>query len=106
LGLGYREPTGAFGGELIFSYNAQKEFNETTGVCSAACFRPDESLIVDATAYVRIAENFKLRAGIFNITDKKYWVWSSVRGLEATSPIIDAFTQPGRNASVSLSISF
>lgn len=106
LGLGYREPTGSFGGEMILSYNARKEFNETTGVCSAACFRPDESLIVDATAFVRIARNFKLRAGIFNITDKKYWVWSSVRGLAATSPIIDAFTQPGRNASVSLSISF
>ena len=106
LGVGYREPSGAFGGELIVSYNARKEANETVGVCSAACFRPQESAILDATAFVRITEYAKIRAGIFNITNQKYALWSDVRGLAATSPITDAFTQPGRNASVSLSLSF
>ena len=106
LGVGYREPSGAFGGELIVSYNARKEANETVGVCSAACFRPQESAILDATAFVRITEYAKIRAGIFNITNQKYALWSDVRGLAATSPITDTFTQPGRNASVSLSLSF
>ncbi|WP_417612713.1 TonB-dependent hemoglobin/transferrin/lactoferrin family receptor [Parasphingorhabdus sp.] len=106
LGVGYREPSGAFGGELIVSYNARKEANETVGVCSAACFRPQESTILDATTFVRITEYAKIRAGIFNITNQKYALWSDVRGLAATSPITDAFTQPGRNASVSLSLSF
>ncbi|MEO9599486.1 TonB-dependent hemoglobin/transferrin/lactoferrin family receptor [Parasphingorhabdus sp.] len=106
LGLGYREPTGAFGGEVVLSYNAQKEANETVGVCSADCFRPQESAIIDATAFFRVTDNFKIRAGIFNITNKKYWLWSSVRGVAETSNITDAFTQPGRNASVSLSVSF
>lgn len=106
VGLGYREPSGAFGGEVILSYNAQKEFNETVGVCSATCFRPKESAILDATAFVRITENAKIRAGIFNITDQKYALWSDVRGLAATSDILDAFTQPGRNASISISLSF
>ncbi|MFK7841900.1 MAG: TonB-dependent hemoglobin/transferrin/lactoferrin family receptor [Sphingorhabdus sp.] len=106
LGVGYREPTGAFGGEVILSYNARKEANETLGVCTAACFRPQESAIIDATAFVRVTEYAKIRAGIFNITNKKYALWSDVRGLAATSTITDAFTQPGRNASVSLSLSF
>lgn len=106
LGVGYREPGGAFGGEMIVSYNARKEANESTGVCSAACFRPQESAIIDATAFVRITEYAKIRAGIFNITDQKYALWSDVRGLAATSDITDAFTQPGRNASISLSLSF
>ncbi len=106
LGLGYRDPSGAFGGEVIVSYNARKEANETVGVCTAACFRPQESAIIDATAFFRITDNFKIRAGMFNITDKKYSLWSSVRGLAATSTITDAFTQPGRNFSVSLSASF
>ncbi len=106
LGLGYREPGGAFGGEMIVSYNARKEANETTGVCSSACFRPQESAIIDATAFVRITEYAKIRAGIFNITNQKYALWSDVRGLAATSTITDAFTQPGRNASISLSLSF
>jgi hemoglobin/transferrin/lactoferrin receptor protein len=106
LGVGYRDPTGAFGGELIVSYNARKEANETIGVCNAACFRPQESAIIDATAFVRITDSLKLRAGLFNITNKKYALWSNVRGLEATSTITDAFTQPGRNASISISASF
>ncbi|MEM8918675.1 MAG: TonB-dependent hemoglobin/transferrin/lactoferrin family receptor [Pseudomonadota bacterium] len=106
LGVGYRDPDGRFGGELIASYNARKEANETIGVCTDACFRPGESLILDATAYFKVTDNFKLRAGIFNITDKKYALWSTVRGLAETSGITDAFTQPGRNFSVSLSASF
>lgn len=106
LGVGYRDPAGAFGGEVIVSYNARKEANETEGVCDGACFRPEESAIIDATAFFRISNNLKLRAGIFNITDKKYALWSDVRGLAATSTITDAFTQPGRNASISLSASF
>ncbi|GAB5487102.1 MAG: TonB-dependent hemoglobin/transferrin/lactoferrin family receptor [Parasphingorhabdus sp.] len=106
FGVGYRDPGGVFGGEIIASYNARKEANETIGVCNADCFRPNESLIFDATAFFRITDNFKIRAGIFNITDKKYALWSNVRGLAATSNITDAFTQPGRNASISLSASF
>ena len=106
LGVGYRQPSGAFGGEMIVSYNARKEANETTGVCSAVCFRPQESAIIDATAFVRIAEYAKIRAGLFNITNQKYALWSDVRGLAASSNITGAFTQPGRNASISLSLSF
>tara|TARA_R110002033_G_scaffold25634_2_gene59010 strand:- start:10291 stop:12537 length:2247 start_codon:yes stop_codon:yes gene_type:complete len=106
LGLGYHDPAGAFGGEVIVSYNARKEANETIGVCTTACFRPQESAIIDATAFVRLTDNLKIRAGIFNITDRKYALWSNVRGLEAGSAITDAFTQPGRNASVSLSVTF
>lgn len=102
FGLGYRDPAGKFGGELISTYNARKPASETVG----ARFRPNEFVIFDATAFVRLADNFTLRAGIFNITDKKYAYWSNVRGLAETSTITDAFTQPGRNASVSLSFQF
>ncbi len=116
LGVGYRDPDGVFGGELIASYNARKEANETVGVCTDACFRPQESAIIDATAFYRVTENLKIRAGIFNITNKKYSLWSDVRGLRENAPPnfagiptqapLDAFTQPGRNASVSISLSF
>ncbi|MBU3599740.1 TonB-dependent hemoglobin/transferrin/lactoferrin family receptor [Polynucleobacter sp. 30F-ANTBAC] len=39
-------------------------------------------------------------AGINNLFDKKYWRWSDVRGLEAASPVIDAYSAPGRNISL------
>jgi len=106
FGMGYRDPDGNFGGELIASYNARKPARETVGVCNAACFRPEESVILDATAFVRITDHFKIRAGIFNITNRKYTLWSNVRGLAATSTLTDGFTPPGRNASISISASF
>ncbi len=106
IGLGYRDPDNIFGGELIATYNARKPGRETAGVCNGTCFRPEEFLILDATAFYQIGERLTLRAGIFNITDETYAYWSDVRGLTTTSTITDAFTQPGRNASVSLSFQF
>jgi hemoglobin/transferrin/lactoferrin receptor protein len=106
LGVGYRDPDNRFGGELITSYNGRKSLGETAGVCTATCFRPETSIIFDATAFFRIAEHFTLRAGIFNITDKSYAYWSDVRGLNDTSAVTDAYTRPGRNVSVSISASF
>ncbi|MEO0441592.1 MAG: TonB-dependent hemoglobin/transferrin/lactoferrin family receptor [Pseudomonadota bacterium] len=106
LGIGYRDPGNQFGGEVIATYNARKEANETTGVCNGTCFRPDEFVILDATAFYRINDNFTVRAGLFNITNETYAYWNDVRGLTDTSTITEAFTQPGRNFSVSLSASF
>ncbi|PTS79780.1 hypothetical protein DBR17_11515, partial [Sphingomonas sp. HMWF008] len=55
-----------------------------------------------------------VRAGIFNLTDATYAWWSDVRGLAVPRPLPAgaadtppaAFTQPGRNASVSISYRF
>ena len=106
MGLGYRQPEGRFGAELILTHHARKELDETTGGCATECYRPGSFSILDATAFVAITEALKLRAGIFNITDETYAYWSDVRGLSATSTVTDAYTRPGRNASVSLSFQF
>jgi len=106
IGLGYREREGRFGGQVIMTHSAQKELSRTTGLCTGECFRPDGFTILDATAFFKVIDGLTLRAGIFNILDKKYAWWSDVRGLSATSAVTDAYTQPGRNASVSLSYRF
>ncbi len=106
FGIGYRDPDRRFGGELIVTYNARKEANETVGVCDGTCFRPSEFAIIDATAFYRFNDTFTLRAGLFNIADETYAYWNDVRGLTDTSDITEAFTQPGRNFSVSLSATF
>lgn len=105
-GVGYRDPAGRFGGQIIATHSAQKELSRTTGVCSPSCFRPGAFTILDMTAFARLTEGLTLRAGIFNIFDRKYAWWSDVRGLASTSTVTDAYTQPGRNASVSLSFRF
>ena len=83
------------------------ELGAPTTVCSGStCFRPEAFTILDATAYLRIIDGLTLRGGVFNILDKKYSWWSDVRGLASNSTVTDAYTQPGRNASVSLSYRF
>jgi len=47
-----------------------------------------------------------VRGGVFNLTDRKYWLWQDIRGLAASSTVRDAYTQPGRNGSVSISYRF
>ena len=101
LGVGYREPQGRFGGALIATHHARKPLDETDGG-----YRPDAFTILDATAFFAVTDALKLRAGIFNIFDEKYAYWQDVRGLSATSTTTDAYTRPGRNASVSLSFQF
>ena len=101
LGIGYRESQGRFGGELIATHHARKSLDETDGG-----YRPDAFTILDATAFFAVTDALKLRAGIFNIFDEKYAYWQDVRGLSATSTTTDAYTRPGRNASVSLSFQF
>ncbi|MDR6832481.1 MULTISPECIES: TonB-dependent hemoglobin/transferrin/lactoferrin family receptor [unclassified Sphingopyxis] len=113
-GVGYREAQGRFGGQIIMTHAARKEASRANGLCTPECFRPDGFTILDATAFARITDGLTLRAGVFNILDKKYSWWSDVRGLAmggtATAPTVpasaDAYTQPGRNASVSLSFRF
>ncbi|OHD05255.1 MAG: TonB-dependent receptor [Sphingopyxis sp. RIFCSPHIGHO2_12_FULL_65_19] len=100
-GVGYRAPDGRFGGQLVMTHAARKEASRTT-----SGYRPDSFTILDATAFVRVLDALTLRAGVFNILDKKYSWWSDARGLAATSTVTDAYTQPGRNASVSLSFRF
>lgn len=115
IGLGYRAPDGRFGADLTATHSAQKELSATTGVCNGTpCYRPDGFTILDATAFFRIADGLTLRAGVFNIFDRKYAWWNDVRGLGLTSttngqtvPIsADSYTQPGRNGSVSISYRF
>lgn len=118
VGLGYVDPGNRFGGQLTATHSAQKEASRTTSVCTPACFRPGDFTILDATAWVRFGSSITLRAGVFNLLDAKYAWWSDVRGLALTDndptaavnlvrpAVADAFTQPGRNASVSLSFRF
>ncbi|MDM7958069.1 TonB-dependent hemoglobin/transferrin/lactoferrin family receptor [Blastomonas sp.] len=104
-GLGWREAAGRFGGQIIATHSAGKSQARSVGVCTPSCFLPDGFTILDATAFVNLGP-VTLRAGLFNITDAKYAWWADVRGLASNTNIADAFTQPGRNGSVSLTYRF
>ena len=115
MGIGWREPDhGRFGGQVIMTHSARKAARDTTGLCGTECFRPAAFTILDATLFARVTDALTLRAGIFNLTNATYAWWSDVRGLGVPRPLPAgaadvppiAFTQPGRNASASLTLRF
>jgi hemoglobin/transferrin/lactoferrin receptor protein len=108
-GIGYRAPDDRFGGQLIATIATQKERRETAGLCTPACLVPDGYAVLDATAFIRLNETFILRAGLFNILDAAYADWADIRGLADTAAnraVADAWTQAGRNLSVTLTARF
>lgn len=100
-GVGWRDPGGRFGGQLIATHSAQKEARRAGGQ-----YTPPGFTTLDVTAFLKVADTITLRGGLFNVTGEKYAWWSDVRGLSPTSTIKDAYTQPGRNGSVSVSVRF
>jgi hemoglobin/transferrin/lactoferrin receptor protein len=107
--IGYRDPQGRFGGEMILTHNGRKERGELERAANGddLFVRPEASTILDLTVFAAVTDALKLRAGLFNLTDETYALWSDVRGLRvADANILDAFTRPGRNLSVSASYRF
>lgn len=111
VGGSYRDPAGRWGAQAIVTHAARKDVEDVGGGCAPSgapsdCYRPDGFTLVDVTGWWRVTDRATLRAGVFNLTDETYAWWSDVRGLSAASTVLDAYTQPGRNVSVSLTYTF
>lgn len=103
-GVNWRNASSRYGGQLIATHSVGKEASRVDqSACSTpSCFTPPGFTILDTTAWWNLTDGLILRVGVFNLADKKYWWWSDVRGQPSASSTIDAYTQPGRNASASL----
>ena len=105
-GLAWRGLDNRASAQLFVTHSVAKKQGDIAEPCSPACFTPPGFTIVDATTSFAIRPQATIRVGIFNIFDAKYFWWSDVRGLAASSPVTDAFSQAGRNASASLIIRY
>lgn len=105
-GVAYRAPSGRFGGDLAVIHSDRKAASRTGLTCTGGCFTPPAFTVADATAWWAVTDAVTVRAGVFNLTDEKYWWWADARGLSDTSTVKDAYSQPGRNYSVSLALKF
>lgn len=105
-GLEWREATDRFGGQLFATYSDSKSLDRA-GACSPSpCFVPDSFVVFDVVSWWKITDSLTARAGVFNLSDEKYWWWGDVRGVSSTVSFIDAYTQPGRSATVSIAMQF
>ena len=104
-GLNYAAPSGVWGGSATVTWSGKKDDATYGGLgCGSACYLGNSFTLLDLTAYWNVTERATLRAGAFNVFDETYGWWSDVRGLGATSTVKDAYTQPGRNFGVSLTL--
>ncbi len=76
---------------------AQSRIDETSG----PRFRTPAWAIADLTGGWNISKRLSLRAGIYNLTDKRYWRWADVSLFRPGNPMLELLTRPGRNYSVS-----
>ncbi len=105
-GLTWRDQAGRFGGQLNLTHGAGKDEDRTGVTCTPGCFVPGQYTTADLTGWVDLGDVAVIRAGVFNLTDEKYWNWSDVRGLSNASVARDAYTPPGRNFGVSLTLRY
>lgn len=102
-GLGWDDPSGRWGGQAVVTWSDAREADDLDGLaCAPACYAGESFTLLDVTAYLHLTDYATLRAGVFNVTDQTYAWWSDVRGVAAASPVLDAYTQAGRNLGLSL----
>ncbi len=110
FGLGYNDAAGRYGVEGIVTWSDRKDPADTSGLAcfnqapSLGCYVGQDFALVDVTAYWNVTDRVTARIGAFNLTDAKYGWWSDIRGVANTSAARDAYTQPGRNFGLSLSL--
>jgi hemoglobin/transferrin/lactoferrin receptor protein len=91
----------------VVHYAAKKRDDvDATELTTGQQFLPPAATTLDLSAQWRIRKDLRLSMAVINVTDKKYWRWSDVRGLASNSPVIDAYTQPGRTFNATLVADF
>jgi len=111
FGLGYDQDN--YGGLLSWTLVKRKNrvddsnFKAPDGTSSQ--FKTPGFGVLDLAGYYKVTDDVTVNAGLYNLTDKKYWQWDDVRGYDsvgeagATSPAnLDRLTQPGRNFGVNV----
>jgi hemoglobin/transferrin/lactoferrin receptor protein len=66
-------------------------------------FKPPGYGIADLVAGYAVSPRVSIRAGIFNITDKKYWRANEVISFTPDDPVVEILSRPGRTYSLSIS---
>ncbi|WP_291065018.1 TonB-dependent hemoglobin/transferrin/lactoferrin family receptor [Hydrogenophaga sp.] len=114
LVLGLEHRTGPWQLGATLTHTARKRVEDIAqpaaavppGQAASAPFAPPAYTTLGLTAAWQMRPGLRLSAAVHNLSDRKYWEWANVRGIAANSPVLDAFTAPGRNFTVALSADF
>ncbi|HIC8529016.1 TPA: TonB-dependent hemoglobin/transferrin/lactoferrin family receptor, partial [Haemophilus influenzae] len=123
-GLGYDHPSQKFGFNFYTTHVASKNPEDTYDIYAKDKRKTDTSIkwrsksytILDLIGYVQPIKNLTIRAGVYNLTNRKYITWDSARSIRSfgTSNVIEQttglginrFYAPGRNYKMSVQFEF
>ncbi len=111
LGLGYEQRQ--YGGLLSWTLVQKKNrVDDTTFFApdgTSKQFKTPGYGVLDLTGFYKVRDDITLNVGLYNLADKKYWQWDSVRGYDGVGEAgvlapanLDRLTQPGRNFSLNV----
>lgn len=86
-----------------------ESFSNFTGTCGRSggeCLTLPDREIFDLYTSYKLNEHLELNVALKNLSDHKFWDWSTVNGFAANDANLDLWLEPGRNTNVSLKISF
>ncbi|HHE8878616.1 TPA: TonB-dependent hemoglobin/transferrin/lactoferrin family receptor, partial [Haemophilus influenzae] len=123
-GLGYDHPSQKFGFNFYTTHVATKNPEDTYDIYAKDKKQMDTSIkwrsksytILDLIGYVQPIKNLTIRAGVYNLTNRKYITWDSARSIrsfgtsnvieQTTGQGINRFYAPGRNYKMSVQFEF
>lgn len=98
-GVRYSHPSDGWGAELIATRAWQHD-----RVGAATYFEAPAYTVLDLIAHYDVMPTFSINAGVFNLTNEKYFLSQDVIGLAASSSTRDRYAQPGRTVGVNLTL--
>ena len=69
-------------------------------------FVPDSYVTLDLTTKYRYSENFDLSAGLYNLTDERYYNYQNVKGLATDLENLTRYSQPGTSVRIGFNWKF
>lgn len=121
VGVGYDAPMKQWGVNFTGTFVAAKRAEATnrdsyTNAGAALTdattqlFRVPGYSVLDLSGYWQVNKSVRLQAGIYNLTDKRYWDYASARSLQPSvardQRDIELLTHAGRTVAVSMSVAF
>ena len=123
-GVSYAHPDEKFGLDLYVSHVSAKNAEDTYNMYhkeegkkeTTLKWRSDSYTTLDLLGYIKPIKNLTLRAGVYNLTNRKYITWDSARSIrpfgtsnminQNTGLGINRFYAPGRNYRLSMQLEF
>lgn len=106
LVLGVRHTVGDWKLGASVTHTTKKSTDDIDTSGTANQFATPAWTTLDLNASWQIRPGLKLSGVIRNLTDRTYWEWTNVRGIAASSPVLDAYTAPGRSFALALVADF